>query len=185
MASNKRVHSVSLVPYHHKRGYLFCTEMRKIFPPIRSQPDKKELRSHLIGGRVEIGETPLYAACREFVEEVPFNSCDAQTFHDSLENVTFVDTPCGPWIHRSFVFHISDVKDSKLRANLYKICHNFDVSRSELLSLFYWKFAHQIPENASGLLVLFCEYFRAPPLVQDFLSENEIHEVDRKQITDQ
>lgn len=72
------IHSVSIIPYISRKGFVICDEMRKCFPDTK----KRELKTHFIGGKVESGEQPLTAACREFCEELPFDFPYADLEHE-------------------------------------------------------------------------------------------------------
>lgn len=58
----------SSIVFINKEGkFLLCKEER--VPNKFTDPDTKILQLHPIGGKVDYGESPIYAACREFVEE--------------------------------------------------------------------------------------------------------------------
>lgn len=131
------IHSVSIIPYFEK-GYLFCTEMRKRFPPTKD----KELKIHLIGGKVEAEETPLFAACREFCEEVVFDF-NLDVLYDQILNCNprqfdLVVSPQKKLSNRFYIFDTRLIRDPTLKSLFDSVVENFNVEKSPLISLFYW-----------------------------------------------
>jgi hypothetical protein len=130
------IHSVSIIPYF-ENGYLFCTEMRKKFPT-----KNKELKIHLIGGKVEHGENPLFAACREFCEEVVFDF-NIDVLYNQISNCNPLQfdlevSPSKKLSNRFYIFNTRLIQDQSLKHLLNSIVDNFNVEKSPLMSLFYW-----------------------------------------------
>lgn len=172
---SKIIHSVSIVP-HYKSGYLLCEEMRKkLFPK-----GEKELKKHLIGGKVEEGEFPLPAACREFCEEVPLDY-DYKKMTDEIDSIDlyytdFLVNSKKHLYNRFFTFEVDDIIDPVLKNLLIGIVEKFNPVKSELISLFYWDGKEKL-KNTSTQLDAFISH---GPRIEDEISLDKLTIRDEK-----
>jgi len=147
---NTNIHSVSLIPYDSKLGFMFIVENRKGMGEV----------IHLLGGKVENNEKeiPLYAACREFIEESYIN-IPIDNLYEFVKNSKHtyfdVDTKTGKKlnkysftsskIHRFYIVDISNKNEindeEEIRHKILKLNETFIPKiNGEVRSVFYWNF---------------------------------------------
>lgn len=144
-----KIHSVSLI-FEFQGSLLLCTEMRQV-----RKGEDKELKSHLIGGKMEKYERPLECGIREFKEELPFNF-NKKLMYDNIiktqPNIVdlYINTKKDLY-HRCYIVDISKIKNQRLQTELKNVELNFDKDKSLLKSVFYCEDITLL-ENKSSLL---------------------------------
>lgn len=166
-AATPLIHSVSLLMYVKDQGFIVCTEKRKRSGKKRGT----RVVPHFVGGRVEADETPLFAGCREFCEEVPFNIETAELEKAVVSaHYEFFDVCVSPQTnlyHRFYLIHVDSIKGHEsTRATLVALVENFEPRPSELESLFYWDGASRLDNNDHSLTSKFLKSVD-PEMVQN------------------
>lgn len=149
------------------KGFVICTEMRKCFPDTK----RRELKTHLIGGKLERGETPLTAACREFCEELPFDY-PYQDLESAIKDgeMFFYDITVSKQKNlenRFIVFSVDSIPYAPIRNALYSIVEDFNPEVSALVSLEYWNGVSRL----SNLSSLFQQFNKECKMDSEFISE--------------
>lgn len=168
------IHSVSILFYVKDYGFLICNEMRKKF-----RSNEREFKSHLIGGKVEEFETPLKAACREFMEEYGktedhfalYNAvCNAKYgYFDVLVSLS----KCLE--HRFYVVNTSSILDEEVRSFIENAERNFDKNNSDLLDVFYWNGADTLA-NGTTLLETFAGKWKPSTFAYNLITGESEHD---------
>ncbi len=165
--------SSSLVFYNSAKGYILCKEDRIVDKNRETKEIRREVQSHLPGGKIESGETPILAAIREFCEEIVDSS-----FSRSLKGKRFLNSfyKCvkkaeimktfnlqvnKAMINPVFIIDIDqfrniedkDVYNADIYNFLDNVVENFS-PRGHMRSLFYWSLNENV-ENPSYLLEMF------------------------------
>ena len=151
------IHSTSLLMYVKDQGFVVCTEKRKRSGKKRGT----RVVPHFVGGRVEAGETPLLAACREFCEEVPLN-LEAALLEKAVASAhyEFFDICVSSQANLNHRFYLVNVEsmDSEfesIKELIRGLVANFEPRPSALESLFYWDAASRLDNNDFSLTSLF------------------------------
>jgi hypothetical protein len=146
--NNCKVHSVSLIFYSEKYGFLLCDEKRK--ESVKSY-DPKILFNHLIGGKTETKDSgPIYSAFREFCEEISFSfiNCNMDETVNKLINL-FNDSKKVKYdycvnhdknlYNRYYIVNIYQSNDEELGNYLLNSIINWSKSdRSPLERVYFW-----------------------------------------------
>lgn len=160
------IHSVSLLMYVKERGFIVCTENRKRSGKKRGT----RVVPHFVGGRAEADETPLFAGCREYCEEVPLNIETTELekavmsgYHEFFDVCVSTRTNL---FHRFYLINVDSVKIESTKATLTTLVENFEPRPSELESLFYWDGASRLDNNDHSLTSKFLQSVD-PEMVQN------------------
>lgn len=163
------IHSVTLIPYIPGRGFIICDEMRKCFP----DKTKKELKTHFIGGKVEVRDkNPLNAACREWCEELPFiyNHLSIAAAIKAGVNIhrDIVVSKHNNLKNRFYIFDVSSLKNAAIRDSFYNAVDHFAPNLSLLSNVYYWNGITRLPNISS----LFEKFMSELILNEKFLAEH-------------
>jgi len=128
---------------------LLCYESRKQFPNGRKD------QNHCIGGKVNEGEDPFLAACREFVEEVPFCFSPKKFSSELISALVFqnsiIVSKQKKLSHIFFFVDINLILKEELKEELLNIVETFRPERSDLISIFWYSLNDEL-ENRTTLL---------------------------------
>lgn len=165
--------SSSLVFYNSTKGYILCKEDRIVDKNRETKEIRREIQSHLPGGKIESGETPILAAIREFCEEIIDSSFSRSlrgkrflnSFYKSVKKAEIMKSfnlqVNKVMINPVFIIDIAqfnnmengDVYNIEVYNFLNNVVENFS-PRGHMKSLFYWSLGENV-ENPSYLLEMF------------------------------
>jgi len=142
------IKSVSIIFYSESDGFLLCDEMRK----THYSSNKKELKTHLIGGKVDVGdESPIYTGFREFCEETGYRIKD-YSIKDSIHflinelvfckkiRINFCVNDYKKFYHVFYVINIDTIPDVNVKDNIFTFIKNWKKNNSAVIEkLFFYK----------------------------------------------
>ena len=143
---------------HDERGYILCKEKRS----LNKGDVEKVLLSHLIGGKMEVGETAKFAAVREMIEELGISrrTPKERRFADSLMKLLLsgkmrqIDIKVSDTFKNAcFILDIEQFNTEK-NSQLYNYLHNLvsDFKKNNIVEeLFYWNVGEEISDPTTLL----------------------------------
>jgi len=154
-------------------GYIICEEMRKKF----RNPSERELKTHFIGGKVEPGEDPLFAACREFCEEYN-HSRNFKFVYDYVKlakhgSIDLTVSHTKDLQNRFYLVNVSSIPNEEVRRFFETAVDNFDRHNSELVSVSYWNGKSKL-QNATSMVNDFIKKCKPANALTEMVTSNEL-----------